>query len=96
MMNETDEGIERIERAVIEAIEEIYLKGNKSKKFAVKRNASLVADMGFDSFEVLNLIAKIEARLGVRIPDERLVADSFQSVNSVIATVRQSAVEGNR
>lgn len=79
------------EAAVIGAIEKIYLKGNSGKTFRVDLSASLVNDLGFDSLEVLTLIADIETKLGIQIPDSFLSANHFETPSAVIQTVRRAS-----
>jgi acyl carrier protein len=43
--------------------------------------------LGLDSMRVVQLLLEIEGRLGVEIPDEKLVTDTFRTINLIVAAV---------
>lgn len=47
----------------------------------------LVDDGILDSFDVVTIVAEIDARFGVRIPPEELVPENFNSAQALLALV---------
>jgi acyl carrier protein len=71
-------------------IERIWSRENRRGKSNIKINDKLVADLGFESVEVLELVVKIEKEMGIEIPDEFLRAEYFETSAAVIETVEKS------
>lgn len=46
-----------------------------------------LADAGLDSVAVLTLVAEIEARLGVTLGDQDLLAENFATLAALLATI---------
>ena len=50
---------------------------------------TLIDDDVIDSFDIITLIAEIDARMGVRIPPEELVPENFNSYTAISALIER-------
>ncbi len=85
-----------LENRITSIIKAVYLKGRKDKKFRLDRESSLVKDLGFDSVEVLELIVKIEQEMAIKIPDDYLRAEYFETTSSVMRTIESLLAGGEK
>ena len=44
-----------------------------------------------DSLSILQLVAFVEERFGIRVPDEDVVYDNFKSINSLVGYLQQQS-----
>ena len=56
---------------------------------AIDENASLIDTGILDSMALLRLIGFIEERIGVRVPDDEVVPDNFQSVAQIETLIQR-------
>ena len=61
---------------------------------AVDENTSLIDEGYIDSMALMRLITFVEDRTGVRIPDDEVLPDNFQSVTSIEALVDRMRSRG--
>jgi acyl carrier protein len=52
-------------------------------------SADLIGDDLLDSFEVVELAARLEAEFGIVIPADRLAPETFRSVAALVALCRE-------
>ena len=79
-------GISDIEAGVVEAVTKI------SRRPVVPAPAhDLVADLGFDSLEVLELVAELEDRFSITVPEDQIPAS--RTVAEVTAQVARLVAE---
>ncbi|WP_369174968.1 phosphopantetheine-binding protein [Streptomyces sp. R28] len=43
--------------------------------------------LGVDSMQVVQILLEIERRLGIEVPDEKLVPETFRTIESIAAVV---------
>jgi len=55
---------------------------------------AVLADLGVDSFSVMELVLFLERRFGVILPMDRLTPDALRSVRTLAATVACAASPG--
>jgi len=79
-------GIPDIEAGVIEAVTNI-----SRRPVVPSPHDDLVADLGFDSLEVLELVAELEHRFGIIVPEEQIPAS--RTVAQVVAEVARLVAE---
>jgi len=79
-------GIPDIEAGVIEAVTSI-----SRRPVAPSPGDDLVADLGFDSLEVLELVAELEQRFGITVPEEQIPAS--RTIAQVVAQVARLVAE---
>ena len=75
-----------IEAGVIEALKRI-----SRRPIEPRPEQDLVADLGFDSLEVLELVAELEDRFGIAVPVEEV--PSVRTVAQIVARVSSLASE---
>ncbi len=46
-------------------------------------------DFGIDSFSIVEIILFIERKYGFVIPDEKLIPDTFKTVNTIASVVKE-------
>lgn len=54
---------------------------------AVALNESLMERGVLDSLGLMNLIAFIEEKTGIRIPDSEVMLENFETINAIVTTV---------
>jgi len=79
-------GIPDIEAGVIEAVTSI-----SRRPVVPSPGDDLVADLGFDSLEVLELVAELEQRFGITVPEEQIPAS--RTIAQVVAQVARLVAE---
>ena len=79
-------GIPEIEAGVIEAVTSI-----SRRPVVPSPGDDLVADLGFDSLEVLELVAELEQRFGITVPEEQIPAS--RTIAQVVAQVARLVAE---
>jgi acyl carrier protein len=73
-----------LEQAIRHAISEFFRERSKN----IPSADTDVLDSGLvDSMELLELAAHIEQTLGMDIPQERMTADNFRSINAIVRTL---------
>lgn len=65
----------------------------------IGRDESLLDSGLLDSASILELVAFVEGRFGIEVPDEELVPDNFETIDAITAVVKtkqgQQAAGGN-
>ena len=79
-------GPNHIEAGVIEAVTSI-----SRRPVVPSPGDDLVADLGFDSLEVLELVAELEQRFGITVPEEQIPAS--RTIAQVVAQVARLVAE---
>jgi len=79
---------EQIRNEVHEFIQKNFIYNDKKK---LGDDESLLASGVVDSTGVLELIAFLETKFGVKFADNELVADNFDSVNKIISFLLRKA-----
>ena len=79
-------GIADIEAGVIEAVTRI-----SRRPVAPAPEHDLVADLGFDSLEVLELVAELEDRFGITVSEDQIPA--ARTISQVVAHVARLVAE---
>lgn len=74
------------ENALAEFVRNELLHG---RKVALTNDADLLGAGIVDSLGILRLVAFIEDRFGVKVPDEDVVFENFQSIGAMAAYVSQ-------
>jgi acyl carrier protein len=74
------------ENALAEFVRNELLHG---RKVALTGDADLLSAGIVDSLGILRLVAFIEERFGVRVPDEDVVFENFQSIQAMASYVTQ-------
>ncbi|MEZ5404546.1 MAG: phosphopantetheine-binding protein [Bryobacteraceae bacterium] len=57
----------------------------------VADDEALISSGRIDSLSILKLITKLEQRLNIRMPTEKLQPDDFESVDWIVDTVERTA-----
>ena len=73
------------EEALKGFIEENLVRDKSSGPVAF--NESLMERGVLDSLGLMNLIAFIEEKVGVRIPDDEVMLENFETINAIVGTV---------
>ncbi|MFD0399829.1 acyl carrier protein [Kitasatospora sp. NPDC059811] len=55
----------------------------------------LLADLGLDSLAMVNLVMDLEEGMGISVPDERLVSETFKTAGAVWAAVADLPVNSD-
>lgn len=76
------------ESALVEFVRNELLHG---RKVALTEDADLLSAGIIDSLGILRLVAFIEDRFGVKVPDEDVVFENFQSIRAMGNYVSQRA-----
>ena len=76
----------QIEEGVIEVLKTV-----SRRPIDPKLDSDLVADLGFDSLEVLELVAELEQRFGITVPEEQIPAS--RTIAQVVAQVARLVAE---
>ncbi|MFO0679416.1 MAG: acyl carrier protein [Polyangiaceae bacterium] len=82
-------GIEDIQKDVVSFIVQNYLFGNADG--APQADASFLESGLIDSTGILELIAHVETRYGIKVADEELVPENLDSVARISAFVAKKA-----
>jgi acyl carrier protein len=72
------------EQAILDAISAFFRDRGKEIPTA---NADILESGIVDSMELLELAAHIESALSMDIPQERMTADNFRSIQSIVRTL---------
>lgn len=75
-----------VSRAVIQVLAEALALGDRGNALTVQ-SPLLGAVPEFDSMAVLTVITRLEEAFGIRIADDEISAETFETVASVIAYV---------
>jgi acyl carrier protein len=59
------------------------------RKVNLKADEDLLSSGILDSLSILRLVAFVEEKFGIRIPDEDVVYDNFNSINSLAEYLQQ-------
>lgn len=76
-------------------VSKIYLKNKNGHLMAINDEQSLTNELGFDSAEVLKLVVDVELKFKISIPDEYMMIQLFDSINS-IAELLSKLIKENR
>lgn len=82
-------GIADIEAGVVEAVTKI-----SRRPVVPAPDHDLVADLGFDSLEVLELVAELEDRFGITVPEDQI--PTSRTIAQVSAQVARLVAERTR
>lgn len=74
-----------LEDALKSFIEENLVRDKSSGPVAP--NESLMERGVLDSLGLMNLIAFIEEKTGIRIPDDEVMLENFETINAIVTTV---------
>lgn len=55
----------------------------------IEENTPLISSGLIDSLSVVSLVAFIDKKFGVKIPDEKGTVDNFETVNKIIEVVNE-------
>lgn len=66
-------------------LEKITLDGEK-----IARNEDLLASDTLDSLAIVELVAFLEARFGIRVSDDDLVPENFKTIDEIVAFVERT------
>jgi acyl carrier protein len=72
--------------ALIEFIKNEVMRNKNAK---LDENEDLLSAGILDSLAILQLVAFIEDRFGIKIPDEDVVFENFQSINALVNYLEQ-------
>jgi len=61
----------------------------KNPKAVINENDDLLSSGLIDSLGILKLVSFIEDRFGIRVPDEDVIYDNFQSINTLAGYLQQ-------
>jgi acyl carrier protein len=69
-----------------------YIKNDliRDRKATISPNDDLLANGTIDSLGILQLVAFVDERLGIRIPDEDVTYDNFRSVSALAEYLSQA------
>lgn len=73
-----------IEMEVREAVVEVICLQLGIKELSEADRCRSLSDLNIDSFERMELVLRLEARLSVEIPDEEVTQDRLATVNDLI------------
>jgi acyl carrier protein len=59
------------------------------RKVSLKEDEDLLSSGILDSLSILRLVAFVEEKFGIRVPDEDVVYDNFQSINALADYLQQ-------
>jgi acyl carrier protein len=66
-------------------VEKITLDGEK-----IARDEDLLASDTLDSLAIVELVAFLEARFGIRVSDDDLVPENFKTIDEIVAFVERT------
>jgi acyl carrier protein len=74
---------------IAESIESFLLEelGADVRRQSLDHDADLIEGRVIDSLAILKLVTFLEERCGVKVADEDVVPENFQSINSLVAFV---------
>ena len=72
--------------ALIEFVKNEVMRNKNAK---LNENEDLLSAGILDSLAILQLVAFIEDRFGIKVPDEDVVFENFQSINALVAYLEQ-------
>lgn len=72
---------------MIERLTKIIRENTDKKDITINENTALIADLGFSSLDLVNLVCIVEDEFDIEIPD-RAIKD-FKTVGDVIAFIEK-------
>jgi len=81
---------ERIKTTVCDVLSRVTLIGDDIYRF--DDDLSLM-EFGLDSYQLITVIIEIETLHGIKFSDEQLIANNFNTINNIIASIKEALNE---
>ena len=72
---------------MIEKLEKIIQEYTEDASVSINENTALIADLGFNSLDLVNLACNVEDEFDIEIPD-RAIKD-FKTIGDVVAYIKK-------
>ena len=72
---------------MIEKLEKIIQEYTEDSGISINENTALIADLGFNSLDLVNLACNVEDEFDIEIPD-RAIKD-FKTIGDVVAYIKK-------
>lgn len=72
---------------MLEKLERMIREYTEDNSISINKNTGLIADLGFNSFDLVNLACNVEDEFDIEIPD-RAIKD-FKTIGDVIAFIEK-------
>ncbi|TLD98290.1 acyl carrier protein [Helicobacter muridarum] len=84
-----------MQQAVIKVLDE--LRPDIEIRDSINQDKLTFIDDGiFDSFDIISLVSALDKEFGISIDGSNIVAENFNTVDSIVLLVKQSLEEKNR
>lgn len=78
---------EDLKKTIIDYVKKEYLEEDAEED--VDENTPLISSGIVDSFSMVSLKTFLEKRFNIKIPDEKATTEAFDSVNNIIALLKE-------